>query len=234
MEVVEYGARRHRRELDHFSAALDQRLAPRASSRLGVDQHGPRDLEQPRRGPTRSRRSSTTRVLVAFAQPTRRSSDGSSASTVPLPTSKASCSSRRPSAQRRPAGDEIQRLSPHRGRDLAVEAHRPLERDLGSTQQLRDHEAQVELDRLAIEHAPLHLDSALAQPAEALTSGARVGIDVGGDHARDAGGEHRVDARRRAAMMRARLECHVQRAASRLLPCLAQRDRLGVRFAGAR
>ena len=54
-------------------------------------------------------------------------------------------------------------------------------------------------------------------------------IELTRDHPRDAGFEQRVDAGRRRAVVRARLERHVHRGAARLLAGSVERDDLGVR-----
>jgi hypothetical protein len=58
-----------------------------------------------------------------------------------------------------------------------------------------------------------------------------VRVELAGDHAFDARRKERVDARWRGAMVRARLERHVDRGTARALTGDRERDDLGVRTA---
>ena len=77
----------------------------------------------------------------------------------------------------------------------------------------------------------LDLDPRLAQTGEAAAVDLRIRVADRSHHARDAGLDDRVGARRRAAEMRARLERDVQRRAARPLARLLERRNLGVRRA---
>src|SRR6516162_812465 len=68
-----------------------------------------------------------------------------------------------------------------------------------------------------------------AQSGVALTRNFRVGIPDRSHHPRNPGGNDRVDARRRLAEMRARLERHIERGALRLTISAVQRHRLCMR-----
>ena len=102
----------------------------------------------------------------------------------------------------------------------------------------RSHEAGEAGDQLVARGAPRRRPPP-SMPARAQARGAaaahvRVGIARPEHDAADAGGEHRVGARRRAAVMVARLEGHVERRAARRGAGRAQRLDLAVRGAGAR
>ena len=69
---------------------------------------------------------------------------------------------------------------------------------------------------------------AARKPGVALPGHLRIGILDRRHHARDAGGDDGVGARRRLADMRARLQRHIERGAARGLAGARQRLRLGV------
>ena len=75
----------------------------------------------------------------------------------------------------------------------------------------------------------LDLDARLAQHLEASLS-CRVRVERSRDDFCHPGGEHRVSARRRRAVMRARLHRHEERCALRPVAGRLQRDHLGVRL----
>ena len=167
MKIVEGGARRDRRLHHHLGAARDQRLAPYRVARFGVDHDRSRDLEQPRaRLDAQAAIEHHARVgLLRPSQPSiERRIVGQHRSAPHQQRVVLLAQTESPTT---PGGRRDPPALAGRGRDLAVEAHRPLERDLGTRQQLRHHEAQVELDRLAVERSPLHFDAGLAQAAEA-------------------------------------------------------------------
>ena len=86
----------------------------------------------------------------------------------------------------------------------------------------------------AISSSPLgelDLDARRAQPLEPRPSVSRVRVAGGGHDARDPGRDDRVRARRRAPVVRARLERDVERRAARALAGRLERDDLGVRAA---
>src|SRR5581483_11638732 len=74
----------------------------------------------------------------------------------------------------------------------------------------------------------LHLDAGLPQALEAATVHERVRVARADDDARHAGRDDGVGARRRAAVMGAGLEGHVERRPARPLARLLERDRLRV------
>ncbi len=78
----------------------------------------------------------------------------------------------------------------------------------------------------------LDLDARLAQPGEAAAVRLRVRIAGRRHDAGDSGRDDGVGARRRAALVRARLERDVERRAAGLLARRLERDHLGVRPAG--
>ena len=169
-------------------------------------------------------------MLGASAQRKRRPSSGSSASDGAASDQQRVvllAQAERPAAAG--FGRDPAALSPGGG-DLAVEAHRPLERDLRSPQQLREHEAQVELDRLASSTPHWTSTPALAQPAEALTGGAGIRIDVRGDHAPHTGREH-ASTHGGVRPWCAHGSSVTYNVPSLPVAGLAQRDGLGVRFA---
>ena len=64
--------------------------------------------------------------------------------------------------------------------------------------------------------------------AKALAGDQRVGVCDGRHDARDAGLDQRIDAGRRAALVRAGLQIEIERGAARLLAGLRERDNFGV------
>jgi hypothetical protein len=76
-------------------------------------------------------------------------------------------------------------------------------------------------------------DPGAAEPRRAAATDARVGIADAEDDAADAGGENRLGARRRAAMVVAGLERHEQGGAARPRPGLPEGLDFAVRGAGA-
>ena len=72
-------------------------------------------------------------------------------------------------------------------------------------------------------------DARIAQQAEPSSRDARVRIFQRADDARDAGGDDRLGARRREAVMRARLQRDVKRRAARGGAGFIERASLGVR-----
>ena len=83
--------------------------------------------------------------------------------------------------------------------------------------------------RLVGAQADIDRDALVAQPLMALAGDFRIGILQRRHHARDAGLDDGVGARRRLALMRARLERHVHGRALRGLLGLAQRLDFGMR-----
>ena len=79
--------------------------------------------------------------------------------------------------------------------------------------------------------ADLDRDPSGAQPSVTLTGDQRIGVFDRRHHPRNAGGDHRIGARRCAAVMRAGLQRDVQRRAAGGLTGTAQRFDLGMRTA---
>ena len=162
---------------------------------------------------------------------TRQVRSGSSASTVPLPTSTASWLARSACAARRAAAPVIQRLSP-----LAV-AMRPsrvvasFRVTRGRPRVMRRTKPAMTARASRLQQALLHGDPGLPQPAEAAAVDPRVGIAGGHHHARHAGGDQGVAAGRRAAPVGAGLQGDIGGGAARGLAGAGERLRFGVRAA---
>ncbi len=160
-------------------------------------------------------------------------SSGSSRRTVPAPTITASqparswCTMRRLSRQRDPAG-----VAAGRG-DLAVERHGGLVGDQRQAGALVLEERRVLLPRprRPAVVAEVHLDARFAQPRDAVAVDARVRVAQRDHDPRHPGRDDRVGARRREAVVAARLERAVQRGAAAALAGLApaRRPRRAVR-----
>ena len=73
---------------------------------------------------------------------------------------------------------------------------------------------------------------ACAESGEALSGDQRIGVGDGRDDARHAGLDQRVDAGRRAALVRAGFQVEIEGGAARLLAGLRERDDFGVVEAG--
>ena len=219
VELVDAAAR----ELAHQRRQVD---APRGvRQRERVDTRRPAGVarargDDERAGPapapappaaSRAWRSTTTRSGWRDVATARTVSSGSSASTVPTPVSMAQARARHawPSRARRLAGDPPARAVDERG--AAVEARRDLEPHPRQAARHARDEADVELARLALQQPDATVDAGGAQPRRAVR-GRRIRIGHRRHDARDAGGEDRVDAGRRPAVVVAGLERHVQRA----------------------
>ncbi len=134
------------------------------------------------------------------------------------------------------AGD---RQRPPAGRaGLAVGRDRELEHDLRAAFAHAPDVAGMGAPRLGGADADVDRDAGGAQPRMARAGDLRVGVFERGDHARDAGGDDRVGAGRRLAVMRAGLERHVERGAARCLAGAAaaprSRHAAGRRLASSR
>ena len=146
----------------------------------------------------------------------RQVSAGSSAITVPAPTITASISLRQSCTSRRAAAPVIQREAPRAGGDAAVERGRQLQRDQRPAACDDAGEAGEELG------ARCRLDAGVDRRRR-RGAGAprrrRARAGSGSRHAEDdaphAGGQHGLGTRRRAAVMVAGLERHVERRAAR-------------------
>jgi hypothetical protein len=127
---------------------------------------------------------------------------------------------------RRVRGDPA-RLSAER-RDHAVDGDRGLQGDARSARRVEVEKRSVQTGRGVGHQSHRHVDAGLAQRAEAPAVDQRVRIAHRGDDPPDAGLDHAVHARRRASLVGARLEVHVQRGAAGPLPRLVERARFRV------
>ena len=183
-----------------------------------------------------SRRESTTTRSGWRAVATRRtSSRGSSSRTVPTPVSTAPARLRQAWPSARAASPVIHWLVPSASARAAVERDRRLQAQPRPAALHARDEADVELARLVAAAAPLDGDAGRREPRRAAARDERVRVAQGDDDAADAGGDERVGARRRAAVVRARLERDVDGRAADVDAArggVAQRHHLGVRAAG--
>ena len=119
-------------------------------------------------------------------------------------------------------------------RRAPVERDRRLQAQPGPAAFHARDEADVELARLLAAAAPLDGDAGGLEPRRAAPGDERVRVAQRDDDARHAGSDERIGARRRAAVVRARLERDVDRRAANVDAArrgIAQRHRLGVRAA---
>ena len=119
-------------------------------------------------------------------------------------------------------------------RRAAVERDRRLQAQPRAAALHARDEADVELARLLAAAAPFDGDAGGLEPRRAAAGDERVRVAQGDDDAADAGGDERVGARRRAAVVRARLERDVDGRAADVDAArrgIAQRHHLGVRAA---
>ena len=124
---------------------------------------------------------------------------GSSCSTVPTPVRIAQARARHAWPSARAAAPVIHWLSPFDERRAAVEAGGELHAHPRPAARHARDEADVEFARLVLAQAEVDVDAGRAQAVAAMRL-LRIGIAHRGDDARDAGGQDRVDARRRAAV----------------------------------
>src|ERR1019366_3502268 len=141
------------------------------------------------------------------------------------------CTPVMPVAARRLAGDPLALAVRERG--LAVKTRRNLHAHPRPAARQTRHETNIELARLVFEDAGCDFDAGLFDALNAQPRGARVRIAHRGDHARDAGPDQGLIARRRAAVVVARLERNIGGGAARAVPRCFQRIHFGVRAAGA-
>ena len=175
-------------------------------------------------------RSRTRSGAAGGGRPRSRAvSSGSSASAVPIPTATASHSARQWWASRRESSPEIHFESPVRVATLPSSVIA----DLKST---RAAGAGVLAERLVEQPRPggqlavgdHDLDALVAQDPEPAAGGLLGRVVGGDDHARDAGLEDRVRARRRLAVVAARLERDVHRRAARVGVAAGRGERLAL------
>ena len=117
---------------------------------------------------------------------------------------------------------------PVRRRDLAVERHGRLERDVRPALRHRAEERAVQGAGLGLPDADRHPHARRLEPRQAAPCDLVKGVGAGRDHARHSGPHERVRARRRAAEVRARLEGHVAGGALRGRAGGLERHGLGV------
>ena len=180
--------------------------------------------------------SKTTRRGWRWTPSTRAVSCGSSASAVPMPTATASTLARQRCARARLDSSEIHFESPVPRGDLAVERHRRLEQHPRPAGARVLAEGLVEQPRARGELAvgDVDLDALVAQdPQAAAGRPSRSGRRRRRRRALMPGGDDRVGARRRLAVVTARLQRDVQRRAGRRSGAVGGGDRvdLGVRAA---
>ena len=114
------------------------------------------------------------------------------------------------------------------GGDPGIEGRGQFERDQ-RTPGANPHEVTCEkVFGFVRADARLHLDSGAAQRRDAAAVDSRIGISHGDDHPGGAGGDQRLHARRRSAMMGAGFEGRVNRGAFRPAAELLEGGRLGM------
>ena len=180
------------------------------------------ELGSVRKGP----RPKASRRGCAHASTSRAVNCGSSARTVPMPTATASTCARSSCTRRRDSSPEIQREPGVATRPSSVTASFKVTNGRRSATQVRHASFCV---RAASESAMLDLDTGSAQAHRARRAASGFGIERARDDLRDSGGEHRLRARRRRAVMRARLHRHVERRALCAVTGSVERDHLRVR-----
>ena len=169
---------------------------------------------------SRASESNTIRVGWRWTFSIRAVSCGSSASAVPMPQATASHSARQRCAIRRESSPEIHFESPVRVATLPSSVIADLNSTHGRPVRacLRNGWLSSRARAASSPSAISDLDALVAQDPQAAARGLLRRV-VGGDHdARDAGLEDRVGARRRLALVAARLQRHVQRRAVRRRP----------------
>ena len=146
----------------------------------------------------------------------------------------ASCRPRRACAARRAGwpGDPAA-FARARG-DPAVQRGGELQRDQWTAEADPRSEPRGDLVGLVLQHAFVDRDAGGAQPGDAGTIHARIGVAHGDHHAGHAGADQRVGAGRRPPPVATGLQRDVDGAAARPLARDVQRHRLGVRPAAGR
>ena len=152
-------------------------------------------------------------------RPLRSVIQGSSASTVSTPTMVASAAQRSGCTAARAsfAGDPVGRvrcLMPGRRCDARVEGHGDFHQHEGALVLDPAREALVEAAGFSLADADIGLDARRAQCFDAVAGHGGVGVDGGGDDAREAGADEGIGAGRRAASNAAGLEGDVGGAAA--------------------
>ncbi len=228
-----------RREPDALAGRL-QTSTPRAARRATFGcESGAAVTTSRRPGPrktfafsdTRSRPSTTIRhCSVDRFRPRRRVRSGSSAATVPAPTRIASYSSRSSMARRRAASPVIQRLRPEASAVFPsrLSAHFARTKGRPSTTHVRKRSFCSRRPAPPRGGRQDDSDAGPAQRREAAAGDFRIRIDRRGDHAPHSGRRDGRRARRRAAFVRAGLQCDVEIGALRGAAGPAEGQDLGV------
>ena len=115
--------------------------------------------------------------------------------------------------------------------DAAVERDRELERHARPAVGVGEQVARELTAHLALHQADLHPDAGRPEPSQAASVHDAVRVAHRDHAAPDAGADHRVHAWRRAPLVGAGLERHVERGAARPRAGPVERHRLGVRLA---
>ncbi len=115
------------------------------------------------------------------------------------------------------------------GRRSPVGRARDLQRHQRPLVQHLQKESFVEMSRLLRADIFLDGDASLLDHLETLAGDTRIRIRNRADDARDASRDQRLGARRRLAVMRARLKGYVERRSPRFFPGARKRQRLGMR-----
>src|SRR4051794_10963151 len=115
-----------------------------------------------------------------------------------------------------------------RQRDLLIRRDGKLERDVGAAILNAPDVPGMRPPRLLRADPDFHQDAGFRHAPMAGTRDLGIGVDQRRNHARDAGRDDRVSARRRLAVMRAGLERHVQRGAAGRVAGTRKRLGLGV------
>src|SRR2546425_7433520 len=116
--------------------------------------------------------------------------------------------------------------------DAAIQGHRRLERDVRPAAPRRREKHAVLANRLIAEHADGDVDASRAERLETVAVHAWIGIAGGDDDAANARRDNSRCARRRATVMHARLQGHVERSATSVVAGSHQCDDLRVRASG--
>jgi hypothetical protein len=196
---------RGRQERDLDAAAFQLAPLGRVVDRR-VEQHRARRGEDACRRRRLQRESTITRSGWRAVGTSRTSSRGSSSSTVPTPVSRAPARLRQAWPSARAASPVIHWLTPLSSALRPVERDRGLEAQPGPAALHARDEADVELARLVFARADDDLDAGRGEARGALAGDERIRIAHRHHHPADAGGDERIGARRRAAVVRAGLE----------------------------
>ncbi len=225
-----------RRQRDHPHAAGFERAAPRAGARRGQHQHrrpGTRRAHEPareRQPQARVEHHARERAPRARLRQQQRivgehGADSHHHAVVQSP---------QPAGLKalRAARDPLRLAA--RGGDAPVERERGLQQHEGTAAAGRGQEACVDRLRFPGEQAGRHAQARGAEQPQAAAADARVRVADRRHHARDPARPHERRAGRRASVVRAGLERHVERRALRPRSGAAERQHLRVRSARPR